>query len=538
MRRLLVSMFLCGSALAQNHNPQPSFASQVLAAGPSLYLNFNDTTSAFKDQVSGLTFTGTANVTPAVGTACANAPASGFTSTSCTLAANTGDTLLAYTVRGASFTSITDSQGTTATSVSGASSGTAGIYTYVFRNVGSGSHTITMNFSSSVSYQVLEVIDIPNAGVIDASAVNSSSVSTTSWTSGAVTTTTAKDLLVGFAELNVGSYTVTPPVFTALSGGGWTGIFPAYYSAATAGSYAFTGNASLGGYASALVAFKPATVSSGSVTVRQPGFDSAQINQTSAAFPYNGWNAAPNGTISSQMEWNTPWSFTLQIDRFNWDRTGTLVLASKGDSSSTTNSWWKLYVQMNGNQSQLIFERNGYGLPQVGGSGLVQNGVGTAGGFDVMPNGFGYTITVTDNGTGNNSSSTSSNALSLYVNGLQVGASNQVPGSTFTNSYAVGFGGVVFGVSGGTGYANTTAFTSTGGGPNCVVAGTFASTSGVPQAGGFNASADYGCTSLPTLTMISPTGVGAALAATALVCVCGNVLRDRSYGQRTDNYLH
>ncbi len=51
--------FACtGLIYAQDPNPQTSFATTVLYANPSLYLNFNDQTTAFKDQISGLRFMG------------------------------------------------------------------------------------------------------------------------------------------------------------------------------------------------------------------------------------------------------------------------------------------------------------------------------------------------------------------------------------------------------------------------------------------------------------------------------------------------
>ena len=60
MRRTLLSILigLClhWPAYAQDPNPQTSFATTVLYANPSLYLNFNDQTTAFKEQISGLSF--------------------------------------------------------------------------------------------------------------------------------------------------------------------------------------------------------------------------------------------------------------------------------------------------------------------------------------------------------------------------------------------------------------------------------------------------------------------------------------------------
>ena len=64
------------------------------------------------------------------------------------------------------------------------------------------------------------------------------------------------------------------------------------------------------------------------------------------------------------MEWNTPWSLMVQVDNLQWTRTGTLVLASKGDLAS--GNWWELYLHMTANTkgdagvqlSQLCFARH------------------------------------------------------------------------------------------------------------------------------------------------------------------------------------
>lgn len=248
---------------------------------------------------------------------------------------------------------------------------------------------------------------------------------------------------------------------------------------------------------------------SDAITDRQLGFDSTQPNNTSAAFAWNGWSAAPNDTIGN-IDWDIPWTMLIQVDRLNWNRTGTLVLASKGDISSTSNSWWELTLGMQGGNSQLCFTRNSAGT---------QNGICTTN-IDVMPNGFNYNIVVEDNGSGEVGISGSgiSSALTVYVNGLQVqsGANPQLPGGAFSNSYAYGFGYVNLTVSGGTGYANQTAFTSTGGGPSCNVTGFMFANNGVPYNGNWTGtgSSNYGCTSPPTIILTSPAGTGATISAT------------------------
>jgi hypothetical protein len=244
------------------------------------------------------------------------------------------------------------------------------------------------------------------------------------------------------------------------------------------------------------------SVGGGTVSPGQAGFDNTTPTNTSAGFAWNAWNKAPSNTLG-YIEWNVPWTMMIQIDRLNWNRTGTLVLASKGDISKTSNSWWQLTLGMTGGRSQLCFTRYG-----VGAAYYAQNGICT-GYIDAMPNGFNYNIVVEDNGGGSGS------ALSLYINGLAVSGSG-IPGSSFSNSYANGFGYVNLSVSGGTGYANSTAFTSTGGGTNCNVTGFMAATNGVPYNSNWTptGSNNFGCTSAPTIVLTSPTGTGALITTT------------------------
>jgi hypothetical protein len=83
------------------------------------------------------------------------------------------------------------------------------------------------------------------------------------------------------------------------------------------------------------------------------------------------------------------------------------------------------------------------------------------------------------------------------------------------NYGSVGFGSVSLSASGGTGYANSTNYTSTGGGANCIVTGVMLASGGVPtsvqQPNGY---ADLGCTSVPTIVLTSPTGTGVTITGT------------------------
>jgi hypothetical protein len=318
----------------------------------------------------------------------------------------------------------------------------------------------------------------------------------TAVSSGPLTTTASNEILFGGAQIdNAPVVAANPPAFTLPFSGVSTPI--GYLSAPTVGSYTFNVTAATSKPWSAIeIALKPQTqtitlLGSGTVTPRQPGFDSTQINNTSAEFPYNGFNAAPNTTLGA-IEWDVPWSLMVHVDRLNWNRTGKLVLASKGDISLTsTGNWWELYLQMSGLASQLCFMRNGSGLGVNGTGALqVQNGICTkAGTYDAMPNGFNYNIIVTDNGTGSPSS-----AFTLSIDGLN---GTQIPE---TNQGANHFGYATLTATGGTGYANSTPFISSGGGTNCSVTGTITAASGVMTGETFTT--NYGCTSTPTIATI------------------------------------
>jgi hypothetical protein len=117
-----------------------------------------------------------------------------------------------------------------------------------------------------------------------------------------------------------------------------------------------------------------------------------------------------------------------------------------------------------------------------------------------------YDIVIEDAGTGGEA------GLSMYVNG------GQIPSST--SSYGSGFGQVALAITtGGTGYANPTYFTSSGGGANCHVYGQATATSGVITAVGIYGGSDeynYGCTSVPTINFTAPTGTGGLITASSV----------------------
>ena len=456
MKKML-AFFLAVAApmLGQATNPQNTFPNAVQSDSPSFWLNYNDLTSSFKDSVSGLTMgnSGTQNIS--IGTS--TAPSS---------ANNSTESIIVQSVA--------------------LSSGTLSQVTFQYKTAPSSGQSVTIVILSG-TYPSLTIV---NSFSVTAAATTALQT----FTGGGINFPT----IVVTAGERIGFWTASGASPGGVSGGtqyylGGQATLPA--GAQTYNSYA--------GAVPALSATVADTYTSGTVTTQQPGFDYTNNAQFSAGFPYTGFSVAPNNTLGA-VDWSTPWSMVWQIDRLNWNRTGTLVLASKGDISSTSNNWWKLTLHMSGYYAQLCFLANGSGL-----NGQTQ-GVCTPSSIDVGPNGFGYNIVVTNSGTGGNGvAAGTTNAFQIYVNGLNE-SSNAAP-------YGTGFGGVSFIVTGGTGYANTTAFTSSGGGANCNVAGTMNSTSGVPASFTIAAAQpNYGCTSNPTINLTSPTGVGATITATPI----------------------
>jgi len=466
MRKLISLMLLYGSILAgaQATSPQNSFSSTLLQAQPSLYLNFNDMTTSFLDKISTDRFTNTDTVTTTT-TAGVSPPVNFQTSAGFAVFTNAPlafGTLSSFTLQ--YFTACP-----------------AGPLTMAIATVSGSTLTITNSFTVEVA---------------DTTAVQTF-VGGVNYTA----PTVSAGQVFGFWTPNSGCAIGDDSTEV----GGIGRIYVAGASSLPTGANTYASSATTEALTATVTS--STTDTSGTVIPRQPGFDSKLINNTAAEFPWNGFNIAPNDTLGSSMEWDTPWTLFVQVDRLNWNRSGELVLASKGDSSdSFTNNYWALYLQMSGDVSQLCFARNGAGPNYFSGSASgASNTICTSStaGYDAMPNGFNYDIMVTDNGTGNSGS-----ALSLYINGLN---GTFIPQAVA--SFPEGFGYVTLTPSGsGTGYANSTAFTSKGGGANCVVAGTMSASNGVPT-GISGLSADYGCTSVPTIVFTSPTGTGETIAA-------------------------
>jgi len=482
---ILIGLCLTWPCAAQDPNPQSGFAPTVLLASPSTYLNFNDQSASFKDRVSGSSFV---NTEPGGALPAGSLPSSIGNSTAGYAFFNAGAPL------------------------------TAGPLNYV-----------SVRFGPAPPPETLTVL---------VATVSGTTLTVTNSFTITVAATTAVQTFVGgvdFPAITVASGQI---LGTWLPGGGANNIgsfsggqlFYSWFSSAPSGAATYGYD---GAHGVDISAAAPVQNISGTVTPRQPGFDSTLLNNTSAEFPWNGWSAAPNNTLGA-IEWNTPWSMMVQVDRLNWNRTGTLVLASKGDLAS--GSSWSLYLQMtantmsgaNGQVSQLCFSRTS---PASGSNiyGHAANGICTSSTLEAMPNGFNYNIIVTNSGTGASGLYSTASALDIYINGLD--KTTNLPETPFTGSYQYGFGDVNVAYSGGTSYANSTVFTSSGGGANCNVQGTLTASSGVPN--GINYTFDYGCTSVPTITLTAPTGTGVTLTPT----LAGTTMNSTSYPLMVPGYV-
>ena len=542
---LIPLLTLVSMASAQATNPQRTFWSAEWSANPALAMNFSESTTAFKDQVSGSTFVGTKTTYP-TGLPVPNGNTiDGFFNGSNNYLATASVTTLtppAFSFAEWVYINAIPTSGNYATLML-ITTGTTGTPTILLTSTGqllmavatsggsssysAGSHTlavgnwyfIAMTYSSTAGL----------AGYVNGAA---DGTGTANGTAAAVTgQLRLGGDYPGFTRnfngqaSNAVLYNValTSPQITTLYGGTAisSGLIGQWQINEGTGSTAVdssgAGNnmtwhgtaAGNSGYYNAAMGY-----SSGTVTTQQPGFDATNNSNYSAGYTYNSWSAAPNNTLSA-IDWNSPWSMLIHIDNFNWDRTGTLVLASKGDLTgclttitcgTVTGTFWKVTVSPNSTSgtltgAQLCFSRNGF----VTSASLqsYQYVCSTLG--DAMPNGMNYDIVIEDTGTG------SAAGLSMYLNGLAI---SQTASTTTTGS---GFGGVTVALaSGGTGYAASTTFTNGGtGGPTCLVQGTATATSGVITSIGITPGYNYGCTSTPTISFVSPTGTGGSITATA-----------------------
>jgi hypothetical protein len=463
MKKLIMifaMLALAAFANAQATNPQNTFSNAVNVNSPSLWLNFNDATTSFKDSVSGSLLGPTAPGT--VGTLLT--PSGSLSD---------GYVVVAPNVTPAGIVNAFSMQFFTAP--------TAGPYTIVVVSGTAPSFTIAHSFTVTVA-------------------------ATT-----AIQTFTAPTNFAAFSVSSGERYGYWASSSTQALGYSALGPGPAFYYFAAPSTLPTGANTyTAGGIADQAISlsFAVTVISPGTTTPQQPGFDNTNNANYSASFPYNTWNAAPNNTLST-IDWNSPWTMLLHLDRLNWDRSGTLVLASKGDLNvaAINNVWWELYLAPTGDGTggKLCFKRSSP-APSTATSSVsafVATSVGCTALYDTVPNGFNYDIAIEDPGTGNG-------IFAMWINGVNYTLSEN--GGT-TNQ----FGGVTVAVtSGGTGYAASTNFTSAGGGAHCTVTGTATATGGViTSAGIFGGNSNYGCTSAPTIVLTAPSGTGAVITATS-----------------------
>ena len=464
MKRFLIIAILILLPLrgrTQAANPQGTFSSAISSNSPSLVLNFDDLTTSFKDQVSGSAMVGTLNVTPTD-----YPPIPGSFSGSAVV----GDSYI-------------NAEG----NVKPFPAGFLYSVTVCYATAPSSGQPLDILIGNSGSHTVQAIIPVTGIASVSGcqtlySGVNYTGVSVTAGE--AIGEYTASGIApelgtVPVTHLNVGCASA-PTV------GGILGCFYESYPIAIAGTVISS------------------TYTSGSVTTKQPGFDSTNSSNYSAEFPYNGFAAAPNDTLGA-IDWNSPWTILIHIDRLNWDHVGTMVIASKGDIGQVNGNWWKLIIRPSngtGPGSQFCFYRNGFGAVVVSQLLCTSN-------TDGIPNGPGGVNLNWDIAIESTAVTGDSGALSMYLNGSAV--LQTLVGSTG------GFGQVALTVaSGGTGYANPTYFTSTGGGPNCNISGQAVATSGVLTSASVNYSLgqhNYGCTSVPTIVLTAPTGTGGSITA-------------------------
>lgn len=234
----------------------------------------------------------------------------------------------------------------------------------------------------------------------------------------------------------------------------------------------------------------------GTITPHVQGFDLTSVTNAAATFPYNGFIVAPNNTLGD-FEWNQPWSVQIQLNDFQATRSSDEPLIGKGNVTPLGNNQkgYLLFSHWDSGNSVTEFCTQ---ISATGSTGNLGSVNCTAGAIDFR-NGYNYNIVWTHDGTGSPAGD------ALWVNDASI-TLGLIAGSG-TNP-----GNVSLAHSGGTGYATSTAFTSTGGGSSCTVTGTMTSSSGVPASLSFTN--NYGCTSSPTIVLTSPTGTGVTITPT------------------------
>lgn len=456
---LLFLCLLCAlGILGQNTNPQQSYAQTVEMRNPSTWLRFNGSSAtSFADQMGGANFLTTYTYDPFTGVN-GSFPA-GYAVLNSEAAPQ--GALQSVTVQFATAPATAES-----VTILIATAGGSGNFTVVDSfTVTAAATTSAQTFHSGTDFSPRNLTGAEYLGY---------------WVSSS-------------ASQNLGNFDPAPSGVSI-----W-----AYYSGSSApsGSQAYSNFGSQNGLSAVVT-------SNATITPQQAGFDPGLPNNYSIAVPYNGWIAAQN-TTTGDFEWDQPFSIYVHIDQFTYDQAAgsgqPLVLVSKGNLVGTTNvgNWWQLYINPNGLTNQFCFQDSSV----TSGGPHVSQYVCTAPSDNALLPGYGLDILYTHAGTG------WADDDQIYVNGLPGGGNTS--GTAYFNQNNTGFGQVAVAVASGTGSGYTdpqTTFSTTGGGPHCVVAGYFTTSGGVPN-GGEAVTRDSGCATVPTFIPGTP-GTGASISGT------------------------
>lgn len=243
----------------------------------------------------------------------------------------------------------------------------------------------------------------------------------------------------------------------------------------------------------------------GTITAHTAGYDTTSLGNFSTTFASGASLTAPN-TALGNLEWSSPWSVQVQVNNLNISRSGDYFLPflQKGTVSYNAQGW-AVGVSYNAAGTQFCIMTSASGTVR---SVFHDYCTEQSGGMD-FPNGYNYNIVFTYAGTGNSASD-----YQIYVNGLPITTVLTIDQNNGD------FGAVGITASGGTGYADSTPLTVTGGGPKCHVTGNLISSSGVPQSVSLTSS--YGCTSTPSVSLTGATGTGVTLTPTVNITTMSN----------------
>lgn len=258
--------------------------------------------------------------------------------------------------------------------------------------------------------------------------------------------------------------------------------------------------------------------SGGTIAYRQP---SPIPGRKAASFSPDAAVAAPNSSLGS-FEWTQPFTITAEVSAVvipggysEW------LIAGKGNPATMGSN-----IRPGDPNSQGIFfyidalmgatlEPQACLMLAAGHSLGAPSSTVACGDVVNLGDGQPHQITATYDGSG------MASGIGIVEDGIPVGSayigSNvAAPGAWGVTRGTAGtaLGAVSLTLSGGTGYAASTPFTSTGGGPNCAVAGNILAVAGVPQSVAY--AVNGYCTSTPAIELSSVSGSGVSIAAALL----------------------